>query len=235
MTRSFAARPALALLLALGVAAGAACSDTPDAVTSVRERAARIEGGDPPERRARQFRDADLYNLLLPRGAVPASLTPSDRFLLSNEAVAQLLPEQVGARAAMERLGRVQGAGLEFRAPARPPAGQSALAIGSTVSWYSTVAGAEAVIADPSVELALAGLGLDAGEVPGERVAEQSRTFRGLRRGDAADTAAYVILYRRDNLIGAVVVVMPLVSDDGGKLAAILARRQASLPLRAAP
>jgi hypothetical protein len=104
----------------------------------------------------------------------------------------------------------------------------------STVSWYNTAEGAESVIADPTMELVLFGLGLQTAEIQGPRIAQQSRIFRGFRDGDQPDLAAYVAFFRRLNLIGAVVVVVPAATDDGGRLAIDLARKQAAIPLPAA-
>jgi hypothetical protein len=186
----------------------------------------------PPD--ARRYTDSEIKNLILPRGSVPAGLTSSEAFLLSNETVASLLDDPGAARLSMERAGRVQGAAREFDLQSGPRAGEKVVTVISTVSWYNTAEGAESVIADPTMELVLYGLGLQTAEIQGPRIGQQSRVFRGFRDGDQPDLAAYVALFRRLNLIGAVVVVVPAATDDGGRLAIDLARKQAAIPLPSA-
>jgi hypothetical protein len=111
------------------------------------------------------------------------------------------------------------------------------VAVSSSVSYYKTVAGAQAVITDPTMELVIHRFGLHTAEISMDSIAHESRAFRGFRDGDGPDLAAYLILFRRDNVIGAVMVVVPAATDDGGKLAINLARRQAgdlTLPRRGA-
>lgn len=175
--------------------------------------------------------ERNLPNLLLPLGAVPPSLSSTGDYLLPNEIVARFFPDPEAALRAMSRYGRVQGAGVDYSLRASPRAGEQALHITSTVALYSSAAGAEAVLQDPTLELVLHRFGLTASEIKVDRFAHGARAFRGYRDGDDPDTAAYLVLFRRDNLIGAVVVVVPAATDDGGRLAVSLARRQAALPL----
>jgi hypothetical protein len=175
--------------------------------------------------------ERNLPNLLLPLGAVPPSLAPGGNYLLPNEVVARFFPDPDAALRAMSRYGRVQGAGVDYSLRASPRAGEQALHVTSTVALYSSAAGAEAVLQDPTLELVLHRFGLTASEIKVDRFAHGTRAFRGYRDGDDPDTAAYLVLFRRDNLIGAVVVVVPAATDDGGRLAVSLARRQAALPL----
>jgi hypothetical protein len=105
------------------------------------------------------------------------------------------------------------------------------------VSYYKTVAGAQAVITDPTMELVIHRFGLHTAEISVDKIASEARAFRGFRDGDGPELAAYLILFRKENVIGAVMVVLPAATDDGGKLAMNLARRQAgdlTLPRRGA-
>jgi hypothetical protein len=187
--------------------------------------------GAAPARQERHFTESELKNLLLPRGMVPAGLAGGESFLVPNDMVAALLPDPAAARTAMETTGRVQGAAIGYEQGSTRRAGEQVFAVASSVSWYNTSAGAEAVISDPTMELALHGLGLKTAEIEGRRIGQESRIFRGFRDGDRPDLAAYVVLFRRVNLIGAVVVVVPATTDDGGRLALDLARKQAAIPM----
>lgn len=217
-------------LLLCSALAAVACDEVSRPVTAVKDRIAPSESAAEVVA-VRRFTDDALDELLLPRGAAPRGLIGSEPFLVPNELVARLLPDPERARIALEKFGRIQGAAVEYTLPAAPRASEPAVAVTSTVSWYASVAGAEAVIADPTMEFVLHGLGLTTAEIKSERVAEQSRAFRGFRDGDSPDLAAYIVLFRRQNLIGSVVVVVPAATDDGGRLALSLARRQAALPL----
>jgi hypothetical protein len=189
------------------------------------------QGAATPVGVVRYVPERNLPNLLLPLGAVPPSLAPGGAYLLPNEVVATFFPDPQAALRAMSNYGRVQGAGADYSLRTSPRAGEQALHVTSTVALYSSPAGAEAVLQDPSMELVLHRFGLTASEIKVDRFAHGARAFRGYRDGDDPDTAAYLVLFRRDNLIGAVVVVVPAATDDGGRLAVSLARRQAALPL----
>ena len=195
--------------------------------------AAANEAGAAGANYTRRFTDSDLGMQLLQRGAVPTGLVGSQSFLMPNDVVAKLLPDERTARESMEKFGRVQGAAVDYRLAGQPRASEQVVAIVSTVSWYSTIGGAQSVVADPTMELALQGFGFNTSEISADKIAQQSRAFRGLRAGDTPDLASYVVVYRRDNLIGVVVVVVRTATDDGGRLAMNLARRQANLPLPA--
>lgn len=178
-----------------------------------------------------RFTDGELMNMLMPRGAVPYGMSVGQPYLLPNDLVAELLSDQRAARLAMEKYGRVQGAAVDYDLTPTRRATEPAVAIASSVAWYTTAAGAETVLADPTMALALHGLRLRTGEIKAETVGQQSRTFRGFRDGDSPDLAAYVVLFRRSNLVAAVVVVVPASTDDGGRLATKLARQQALIPM----
>lgn len=178
----------------------------------------------------RQFSDDDLQRLLLPDGAVSGALTPSGRYGLSNATVAQLFDDTPGALRELDRLGRVHGAGLDFVLRGGPRPGDAAVQVTSTVSWYGTVAGADAVVRDPAAELVFHRLGLAVGEIAIEEIAEASRGFRGIVYRDGIALASYAVVFRRLNVVGSVLVFIPVASDDGGKLAVQLARRQAAMP-----
>ena len=181
------------------------------------------------------FVDDKLTNLLLPRGAVPVGLTHAEEYLLPNEAVARFFPDPPAAVQRMETAGRVQGAVAHYGLKAGPRrAAEPAVAVSASVAWYRTVAGAQAVLVDPTLVFVVHRLGLDAAEITAPTLSEASRTFRGYRDGDGPELAAYLTLVRRENVIGAVLVVVPAATDDGGALALSLARRQASIPLTAA-
>ena len=185
--------------------------------------------------RALTFVDDKLTNLLLPRGAVPVGLTHAEEYLLPNEAVATFFPDPPAAVQRMETAGRVQGAVAHYGLKAGPRrAAEPAVAVSASVAWYRTVAGAQAVLVDPTLVFVVHRLGLDAAEITAPTLSEASRTFRGYRDGDGPELAAYLTLVRRENVIGAVLVVVPAATDDGGALALALARRQASIPLTAA-
>lgn len=185
----------------------------------------------------RQYTDAELRNLLLPLGAVPVGLAQVGEYLTPNQYVATFFDDQDAAMRAMIESGRVQGAAVDYRLRGAPRATEQVVAVSSSVSFYRTVAGAQAVIADPTMELVIHRFGLHTAEISMERIGHESRAFRGFRDGDGPDLAAYLILFRRDNVIGAVMVIVPAATDDGGKLAMNLARRQAgdlTLPRRGA-
>jgi hypothetical protein len=220
-------------LLSGGAAALAACSGNGSADTSAKSEGA--TDARRPVAGARQFADSELRDLLLPRGAVPLGLTPSGEYLLPNEEVAKFFPNPRNALGAMQESGRMQGAAADYVLPGTARANEQAVAVSSSVSWYRTAAAARSVILDPSMELVIHRFGLNAAEIEGEPVGQESRVFRGYRDGDGPDLAAYLVLFRRENLIGAIVLVMPSTTDDGGKLATTLARRQALIPLPSSP
>jgi hypothetical protein len=183
----------------------------------------------------RQYTDAELKNLLLPLGAIPLGLAPAGDYLTPNEFVSTFFDDQEAALRAMAESGRVQGAAVDYRLRGQQRANEQVVAISSSVSYYKTVAGAQAVITDPTMELVIHRFGLHTAEIAVERIAHEARAFRGFRDGDGPDLAAYLVLFRKDNVIGAVMVVVPAATDDGGKLAMNLARRQAgdlTLPRR---
>ena len=128
--------------------------------------------------------------------------------------------------------GRAHGAFAEYHLDAAPQATEQALQVASSTPWYQTVAGAQAVMRDPTVELVIHQLGLRSSEITKERVGEESRVFRGFRERDGPNWVAYMVLFRRQNVIGAVVAVVPNTNDDGGRLAMSLARRQAAVSVR---
>jgi hypothetical protein len=219
----------LTALIACAVVGMVACGSGSDLKARARDVAA--PDGSARSDGARRYADGELAGLLVPLGAVPPSLTPVGQSLMPNDAVAAFFPNRAQALSAMEKFGRIQGMVAQYRVPAPPRASEQAVEASSSVAWYTTVAGAQAVIADPTMELALHHFGLDAAEIKAERVGQESRMFRGFRDGMGPDFAAYLVLFRRENTIGAVMVVVPALSDDGGRLAQSLARRQASLPL----
>jgi hypothetical protein len=231
MMRCTLLRPRLLItLLAVCAALGAtACGSGSELKARARE-VVQPEVGAQADN-ARRFTDGEMPEMLLPLGAVPNRLAPVGQNLLPNDAVAAFFPNRAQALSAMEKFGRIQGAVAQYRVPAPPRVSEQALAVSSSVAWYTTVAGAQSVIADPTMELALHHFGLDAAEIKADRVGQESRMFRGFRDGEGPDSAAYLVLFRRQNTIGAVVVVVPSAGDDGGKLALSLARRQAELPL----
>ena len=229
-------RRLVTLMLALGALCAAGCgvigggtakNTSAGGKSATPVRAAGIDG-------PLQFADAKLKNLLLPRGAVPVGLTQAEEVLLSNDDVATFFPDAQAALQKMTESGRMKGGVAHYSLRSAPRASEPALAVSSSVAWYKTVAGAQSVIADPTMELVIHRLGLTAAEISMERVGQESRAFRGYRDGDDPDRAAYLLLFRKENVIGAVLVVVPSASDDGGKLALNLARRQAGVQLTSA-
>jgi hypothetical protein len=176
---------------------------------------------------ATTYTDSQLLRMLLPRAAVPARLRREEEHLLPNETAAAYFGDVEAALHAMAEVERVQGAAVEYRLPAQPTSSEPVIAVSSTVSWYRRDSGAQAVMQQGMVEPLIPLLRLHAGEIRLETVAEESRAFRGYREGEAADHVAYLIVFRRANLIGCVVVIEPARNDDGGRLAVKLARRQA--------
>jgi hypothetical protein len=175
--------------------------------------------------------DRDLPRLLLANNAMPAGFVPAGTYLLPNEEVAKFFLDPDAAARSMNERGRMQGVVADFRLGGVPRASQSALAISSSVAWYGTAAGAEATIVDPTMELVIHRLGVEAGEIRLSTVGQESRAFRGIRKGDGADWISYMVLFRRDNMVSALVVVVSAANDDGGRLALQLAQRQAVLPI----
>lgn len=178
---------------------------------------------------ASPYTDTQLLGMLLPRAAVPVRLSRQAEYLLPNETAATYFGDAESALRAMAELERVQGAAVDYRLPSQPASNEPVLAVSSTVSWYRQEAGARAVMQQGMVEPLMPLLRLHAGEIRLQTVAEESRAFRGYREGEDADHVAYLIVFRRANLIGSVVVVVPARNDDGGRLALKLARRQAAL------
>jgi hypothetical protein len=224
----------VAALIAVAGLSLAACSLGRDGSKNP-ETAAGLDVGSERQGRTHQFTDAQLKNQLLPLGAVPIGLAPAGDYLTPNDFVATFFDDQESAKSAMAESGRVQGAAADYRLRGTPRASEQVVAVSSSVSYYKTVAGAQAVITDPTMELVIHRFGLRTAEIEVDRIANESRAFRGFRDGDGPDLAAYLILYRKDNIIGAVMVVVPAATDDGGKLAMNLARRQAgdlTLPRR---
>ncbi len=175
------------------------------------------------------YTESQLLRMLLPRAAVPTRLRREGEYLLPNETAAAYFGDANAALLAMAEVERMQGAAVEYRLPARPTGSEPVIAVSSTVSWYRRDSGAQAVMRQGMVEPLMPLLRLHAGEIRLETVAEESRAFRGYREGEAADHVAYLIVFRRANLIGCVVVIEPARNDDGGRLALKLARRQAEL------
>ncbi len=178
---------------------------------------------------AATYTDAQLLRMLLPRAAVPARLQREAEYLLPNETAATFFGDVASALRAMAEVERVQGAAVDYRLPSQPAGSEPVVAVSSTVSWYRQEAGAQAVMRQGMVEPLMPLLRLHAGEIRLEGVAEESRAFRGYREGETTDHVAYLIVFRRANLIGSVVVIEPARNDDGGRLALKLARRQAAL------
>ncbi len=178
---------------------------------------------------ARTYTDAQLLRMLLPRAAVPARLRREAEYLLPNELAATFFGDAESALRAMTEVERVQGAAVEYRLPSQPAGSEPVLAVFSTMSWYRHETGARTVMGQGMVEPLMPLLRLHAGEIRLESVAEESRAFRGYREGEDSDHVAYLIVFRRANLIGSVVVLVPARNDDGGRLAVKLARRQAEL------
>lgn len=220
----------LALVLLACSALGLVACTGGDSAGSGKDRTGESAGTRAAGSSARQFNDSQLPNMLLPRAAVPLGLAPTAQSLLPNEYVAEFFPDQEAAKRAMAQTGRMQGATADYRLPSAPRASERAVAVSSSVSWYKSVAGAQGVIKDPTMELVIHRFGLTVGEIEMEKVAQESRVFRGFRDGDGPDLAAYLVLFRKENIVGVVVVVVPNGTDDSGKLALNLAQRQASLP-----
>ena len=173
--------------------------------------------------------NVDLYAMLLPTAAVPVWLYGEGEYPLPNEEVARYFVDSVAAERAMTRTGRMNGAAVDYRLPGTPRESERAVLVISSVAWYSTVAGAEDVIQDPTLPLVIHRFGLHTAEVSLAKVGEESRTFRGYRDGDDPNRAAYLIVFRKANIIGTVVVVMSEHRDDGGELVGLLAHKQQAL------
>ena len=177
---------------------------------------------------------SDLKQRLLPRGALPAGLGLAGVYPLSNAEVAQFFPDPAAALHAMTTAGRLDGAAAVYE---RRTAGadDAVLAVSSSIAWYRTTAGAEAVFTDPTLALVANRVGLQVVEVPVAHRAGPARGFRGVRRGDPTDWLTYLIMFQRQHTVGAVVVVLLAAADDGGKLALNLAERQATTRVLPAP
>ncbi len=204
------------------------------ACDSIRDR---VRGERAPERDSgqmrmtvRRFSDDELQRLLLPAGAVPGSMQLHAQYGIPNSAVALYFDNAPDALRRLDQLGRVHGAGIDYTLRGGPRSGEAAVQITATVSWYSTLAGAGMVLRDPAMELVLHRLGLPTGEIALDQVADASRGFRGVTEREGVALIAYAVMYRRQNTIGSVQVLVPAGSDDGGRLALQLARRQAELP-----
>lgn len=222
---------ALVTVAALSVTACLGGGDNKPGTSGLDIGSARVQGG------VRQFTDAELKNLLLPVSAVPLGLAPAGDYLTPNDFVATFFDDKEAAKSAMTESGRVQGAAIDYRLRGSPRASEQVVAVSSSVSFYKTVAGAQAVITDPTMELVIHRFGLRTAEISVDRIASEARAFRGFRDGDGPELATYLVLFRKDNIVGAVMVVLPAATDDGGKLAMNLARRQAgdlTLPRRGA-
>jgi hypothetical protein len=153
--------------------------------------------------------ERELQRHLLPHTAVSTRLVPAGETFLPNE---------------------LGGAVVEYLPPVPRTVSEGPVAVTSSVALYQTAAGAGEVIADPSLESTLAGLGLRVAEAgtERERVGDESRMFRGMRDGDGPHLTSYVVTFLKDAAIGTVVVTIPATADDGGRLALDLAQRQAA-------
>ena len=179
--------------------------------------------------RVRQPSDSDLFNVLLPAGAVPSGLRHDLTFPLPNEEVARFFPDPAAAQRAMMAAGRVEGVGVDYRVPGRASASTRALVISSSAARYTSVDGAKGVLQNPTMELVIHRFGLNTAEITLARVGEESRAFRGYRDIDGPNRAAYLLIFRKANVIGAVVVVMTDHNDDIGELVSLLAQKQYGL------
>ena len=179
----------------------------------------------------RQFSEEDLPRMLLPAKALPTGMTLAEDFLLSNEDVSLYFPDPKHAMGSMTETGRAHGAFADYRLDTAAGVAEEALEVSSSMSWYRSIAGAQAVMRDPTVELVIHSLGLRSNEITKERVGEESRVFRGFRERDGPNWVAYMVLFRRQNVIGAVVTIVPNSNDDGGRLVMSLARRQAAVSI----
>jgi hypothetical protein len=173
--------------------------------------------------------NVDLFSLLLPIGAIPVWLNPSGEYPLPNEEVARYFDDAMAAQRAMVVAGRVEGAAAEYRLPSAPQASERAVLVVSTVAWYTTDAGAQSVIQDPTMALVIHRFGLHTAEITLPRIGAESRAFRGFRVGDDPERAAYLLVFRKGNITGTVVVVMSERNDDSGELAGLLAHKQHNL------
>ncbi len=221
-------RTLLLQLLAAAALTLGACFGGGDTPPPPPERAAPGATSATPEPGALQFDSLKLFETLLPAGSLPASLSRERSYLVSNREVAAFFPDPEAAMRSMTTAGRVQGAAVDYRLVSAPRAAERLIAVSSSASWYRSSAGARGVIQDPTMELVIHRFGLHTAEVRMDRVGEESRAFRGFRDGDAPDFAAYLVLFRKMNVIGAVVVVVPATSDDGGRMALAFAQRQAT-------
>jgi hypothetical protein len=173
--------------------------------------------------------NVDLYAMLLPTAAVPVWLYGEGEYPLPNEEVARYFVDAVAAERAMTLTGRMNGAAVDYRLPGTPREAERAVLVISSVAWYSTNAGAEDVVQDPTLPLVIHRFGLHTAEVKLTSIGEDSRAFRGYRDGDDPNRAAYLIVFRKANIIGTVVVVMSEHRDDGGELVGLLAHKQQAL------
>lgn len=214
-------------LVAGGVLAAGACfgGDSPPPPPN---RARDAEAHPTTEPGALQYDNLKLFELLLPAGSLPSSLARVASYLMPNRDVAAFFPDQEAAMRSMTSAGRVQGAAIDYRLAVAARAAEKVVAVSSSASWYTTTAGAHGVILDPTLELVIHRFGLHTAEIRLDRVGEESRAFRGYRDGEGPDIAAYLVLFRKQNVIGAVVVLVPAATDDGGRTALVLAQRQAT-------
>lgn len=174
-----------------------------------------------------RFTDGDVRRLLLPISVLPASFRLVTEQVVPNEHVAQFFPDPAVTVQALNQLGRLTGATAEYHRTDAPRGRGEPIVVASSVAVYTDAAAAQAVLAAPDIVFAVHSVGLQADEIPLERVQHPYRGFRGRRAGDSADQIAYLALFRRENVVQSVLVVMMAADDDGGELVSRYVRRLA--------
>lgn len=167
--------------------------------------------------------DADLARLLVAAGA-PPELIAKGSMRLSNGDVAVFFPDREAALDRMALSGRISGVRADYAM--RPVAADSShIHVTFTTDAYRADGFAVDVLADPALAAAVGRFVPNVAELTLDGEPDGVRAFRGTDN-ENGDRTTYVVQFRKQHLVGSVVVSQPAASDDGGQFALALARHQ---------
>lgn len=174
--------------------------------------------------------DGDLQALLV-AGAVPPQLVLQGTASLANDAVAAYFADPGAALQSLNQAGRLGGAWADYRLRPVAPAAMAEVAITFTVATYRTPTAAAAVLADPALTGAVAWVGGGAAEEMSAAPGSEDTPLRLFRIGPAgaSERPTYLVQFRREQVVGSVIVTALSGDDDGRQLAVSLARHQVDL------
>lgn len=172
--------------------------------------------------------ERDLSRLLTAAASPPELIAVQTTYLGNNE-VAALFADPEAVLDELARRGRSGGVRADYEL--RPLTGATSVRVAFSVDVYRSGESAAAVLADPALAAAIGRLVPGAAELPPAADTAGLRAFRGALDGGQA---TYIVQFRKEHLVGSVVVTQPAATDDGGALALRLAGSQQSLLVPAA-